>query len=66
MGAIGKLEPIWKITLCHLSTLHSSNPLPPLEMGGSQEWEVGFIIGGWEIFEALLHSWQRGANPLIL
>ena len=35
-------------------------------MGGSQEWEVGFIMGGWEIFEVLLHSWQRGANPLIL
>ena len=36
--------------------------------GGSQEWGegVGFIMGGWEIFKVSLHSWQRGANPLIL
>ena len=43
-----------------------------LEMGeGSQEcgWGgggFGFIMGGWEIFKVSLHSWQRGANPLVL
>ena len=29
-------------------------------------WGVGFIMGRWEIFKVSLHSWQRGANPLIL
>ena len=24
---------------------------------------VGFIMGGWEISQVSLHSWQRGANP---
>ena len=35
-----------------------------LQMGESQEWGggVGFIMGGWEVFEVLLHSWQRGAK----
>ena len=23
----------------------------------------GFIMGGWEIFNVLLYSWQKGANP---
>ena len=57
---------------------HSSNPPSPsppkmakmavmggdgkflLNMGGSQEW------GGWESFKVSLHSWQRGANQIIL
>ena len=29
---------------------------------GSQKWGVGFIMGGWEIFEVALHSWQMGAS----
>ena len=34
-----------------------------LEMGESQEWGGGgFIMGGWEVFEVLLHSWQGGAK----
>ena len=23
----------------------------------------GFIMGGWEIFNVLLYSWQKGAKP---
>ena len=34
--------------------------------GGEGEGGFGFIMGGWEIFKVSLHSWQRGANPLIL
>ena len=30
-----------------------------LEMGGSQDG------GGWETFKDFLHSWQRGANPIL-
>ena len=37
-----------------------------LEMGGSQEWGVGFIMGGWGLLRIFLNSWQRGANPPIL
>ena len=33
---------------------------------GSQEWGVGFIMGGWEVFKVSLQSWHRGANPPIL
>ena len=25
-----------------------------------------FIMGGWEIFKASLHSWQRSANLFLL
>ena len=35
-------------------------------MARSQEWRVGFIMGGLEVFKVSLHSWQRGANPLPL
>ena len=31
--------------------------------GGPKNVEVGFIMGGWEIFEVSLHSWQKGSNP---
>ena len=34
--------------------------------GVSQEWGVWFYNGRLEIFKVFLHSWQRGANPLIL
>ena len=34
--------------------------------GGSQEWGIAFIMWGWLIFKVYLHSWQKGANPLIL
>ena len=57
---------------------HSSNPTSQkkkngynrgdekflLEMGGKPG--MGFIIGKWETFKVSVHSWQRGANPLIL
>ena len=33
---------------------------------GSQEWGVGFIMEGYEIFKVSLHGWWRGGNPVIL
>ena len=36
------------------------------DSNGAVGGEVGFIIGGRELFKVSLHSWQRGANPPIL
>ena len=32
----------------------------------SQEWGIGFKMGGWEIFKVFLHSWQKGVNLTIM
>ena len=37
-----------------------------LEMEGTRNRGVGFIMGGWGLFKVSLHTWQRGANPPIL
>ena len=35
-------------------------------VGGGGGGGVGFIMGEMENLKVSLHSWQRGANPLIL